>query len=277
MRKTIISVLAGLAVIGAAYAGGCALAAFGSPSIAVSKITIRPECRSLPPESWTVHHGTSMECEQLRREDARLKAHPGLAIREGRNLTIFYRGLPVTRLQMLQWGDKPSPCNGYDIRSVLALYDRETAKTENVADVVCHVGEVSRHVLVLPDGTPWWLSRPAASSDGRRIGGMPDGPAVPLGLTIYDWPRRNVVAYFPVYCDALAWKDADHLTASSCRGKRRGKYAFNARVWRDERGRWQLQATQWLDANRVIKIENGYIMNTPVFSLRPLPHFDSAV
>ncbi|MBW8880584.1 MAG: hypothetical protein JF615_03910 [Asticcacaulis sp.] len=285
MRKLIIGILAVTVLVGVIYTGYCAWIAYGTPARRFSRLNTdyAPECKKIPVKS-NAFRGSPWACQRYLDEAVLLKQHPGFAVRDGDSLTILRDGKPALRLLAVNPSTGEDDCNAYDIGKVLSVYEPATAKRSELPLISCHQGEFAYRFLASPDGIRWRVPSAEASPDGRRLAvgdNRWDAEGGQTRLTLYDWPSRKVVARFRPSCRALTWQDDTRLTATCVQDlaldhpNQRlivSAIAFDAKVWKDERGKWQMQATRWLRGLPVITRDGDQEFH-PVFSLRPLPHF----
>ena len=244
-------------------------------------IDIPAQCDAIGMPHGNQHRGSELDCNDKLEEAALLKSNPGLGVRQGDKLTLFYRGR-----QTFQMSDGPQgldDCDVFSIHDVLLLFDPTTGRREAVPFISCHGGEFERRFVALPDGTPWKTWAAVASPDGHLAA------VAGSNTLVFNWPDRKPVARFMPSCRPKAWQDNTHLTAvcfySSAMSAPGGDedpqvrgddaIAFDARVWRGDEGKWHLQATRWLYPGMAGFDSRGDFVYVPILSLRFLPRFDA--
>ncbi len=291
MRKIVTGLLLVSLLASAAYTGFCAWVAYGTPARPVASYDFAPECEKITHTSNT-HRGSQLECQNRISEAQRLRQHPGLAVRDGDNLTIFFDGAPISRLVPVEVDQDDTTCNSYEINDVVTAAETANGRRRDLALVSCYQGEFESRFVVMPDGSRWPTYGAKAAPNGRAVADG-DNRWDPEGgqgrLTLYGWPSRKIVARFRPSCRALAWQDDRHFTATCVLDPDSGpvsqtpafilafapQVGFDAKVWQDDKGIWQMQATRWL-RGRLHFDDAGNMEYPPAFSLRPLPHFTAA-
>ena len=278
-----VGALAAILLATVGYVGFCAWIAFATPGRPVSHYEYASECEKI------VHHSNAylnspQQCQMRLFEAVRLQRHPGLAIRDGENLTIYYQGKAISRLVATVHDQSDDECNTFDVGKVLNVYDPAARSHQNLAEVYCHQGEFEKRFIVLPDGSRWPVSDASSSPDGQLIGVGSNKNAGLSGFTLLAWPKRNIVARFAQGCRVIGWQDSSHLTVTCFRTDldhdaeydwRLTPLAFDASVWRDDDGIWQMQATRWLGSQDGHMAFNDYrdLEYRRMFSLQWLPHY----
>lgn len=287
MRKIITTLLLITLLAAIAYTGYCAWIAYGTPPRAYQAFRQHdaPECAAIP-VTGNAFKGSRWECEQRLVEADLLRQNPGVVAREGDSLAIFYRGQLVSRLSPVEPDGTIEACDAYHAHHMISVYDPSSQALEKLPEIVCHFGEFDRRFLALPDGGRWDVASVQASADGHQLATGSNSWDATDGhnrFTVYDWPLRRVVARFRPSCRALSWQDATHLTVTCLQDLTVDHprerllvqgLAFDARVWKDDSGAWQMQATRWGRALGYNDVDDLELQ--PIFSLRPLPHFTAA-
>lgn len=269
--KLIQSVLALILVSGSAYCGYMAYLAFGLPTRPIEDYRFPPQCDRIEASS-NAYKGSPLECEARLREADLLKVNPGLAVRQGDNLTLFYANRIVTRLVA---SETPDECDTVSIHKVLAVRDESSAHMTPLVQISCHHGEFEQRFIVLRDGNRWWIPDASASPDGRilAVGQNYAYNDPSFAFTLYGWPSRKELAQFDAYCRGLVWTDADNLEVTCVTDERSA--AFDAVVRRDSAGKWRMQATRWLRPFMRGYNDMGDMEYPPAFSLKWLPEFEA--
>jgi hypothetical protein len=289
MRKRIVVGLSVLATAFVGYVAFNAWIAFVPPKRPVSSYTYAPECERLPTRG-NAYVGSPMECQARIYEAQRLKQHAGLAVRNGNNLTLFYNGKQSARLvaKPVRLVDTPD-CDSYAVHKILPVHDTVSGKTVDIAQISCHRGEFEERFVSMPDGSRWIVGDASSPPGGKHVvlgQNRPDFGGVDSKLTIVSWPDRKVEARFTPRCRVLEWQAEEHFTVtcianffpgndtnkSLIEAEHTWLVAFDAKVWRDGKGRWRMQATRWLQP--MWEYNNaGDLEYPPTFSLLPLPRF----
>lgn len=282
----ILGRITGLLLLAAfAYAGFNAWMALVPPKRPIMDFSkLDPACEEVGQTS-NAHVGGALECHFRLNEARRLKAHPGVAVRDGDNLTIFYRGKQSARL--IPVPDSETEYDAMDVRKVLSLHDPVTQKPEAVPVIAGYSGEFESRFLALPNDTRWNVRDASASPDGKLVVEGDNRIRVERSTTtLYSWPERKSIAHFNVGCRVLTWRDSGHFMVTCTRKLEDIRtspdvpfadylgppLAFDARVWRDRDGRWQMQATRWLGTGYEFS-PDGDVEIPPTFSLYWLPHY----
>lgn len=288
MRKfiTIVSALAAIAACG--YVAFCAYIAYGAPrneaDFLLKQLDVAPICDQIP-LIGNGHKGGRLECQERLDEAEQMRQNPGLATRDGNNLTIFYHGKQTARLIAAPPGNEEY--DSFTMSKVLRLRDPQSGKLESFADITGAHGEFTWHFIALPDGGRWFVRDASPSPDGRMVamGSNLDLLDAYAGheLTIHAWPSRAMVAHFTPTCGIATWQDATHFTAlcvtriiqyPKSDNWPDGLYMpFDTKVWRDKDGVWQMQATRWLKWQDRKESRSYHDEYRPTFSLLWLPHF----
>lgn len=288
MRKFITTASALTAIVACAYMVFCAYIANVPPrneaDYLLKQLDVAPICHKIP-VIGNGSKGGRLECEDLLDEAAEMQKNPGLATRDGDNLTIFYHGKQTARLIAVQQSSEEF--DTFTMPKVLRLRDSLSGKLDSFADITATHGEFMWHFIALPDGDRWFVRDASPSPDGRMVamGSNLDLLDVNAGheLTIHAWPSRAMVAHFTPTCGIATWQDATHFTAICLTRVVQypksdhwpdGLYMpFDATVWRDPHGVWQMQATRWLKWHSPGEPASHHLEYKPTFSLLWLPHF----
>lgn len=267
MRKAVIAGIAVPVLAILAYVGFNAWLAWGLPARPVSAERPVKGCEGVS-ENGPNPIRAALQCRARHQEAALLKAHPGLAIRDGDTLSVFYRGQQTHRLIPMARGE--NACDAVEVHRAMALFDPVSGRTEQVALVSCHNGEFEDRFVALPDGMRWTVHDAAASPDGKMIATGSNMWLDGKGFDLYAWPSRRRVVHFQPSCRVIQWRDEAHIDVTCASDA--APSAFDARVWRGRDGVWRMQATRWLTGIL------GYTDHSdpeiaPGFSLRPLPRF----
>ena len=158
----------GLAAAACAYVAFCAWIAFVPPrnsaDYVLKPLVVAPACHMIEGSS-NAYKGGPLECQDLLDETEQMRQNPGLATRDGRNLTIFYGGEQVARLVAAQPGDQEY--DSFTMPQVLHLRDPQSRTLQSFADITSAHGEFTFHFVVLPEGGRWFVADASASPDGR--------------------------------------------------------------------------------------------------------------
>lgn len=231
-----------MVVSGLVYLSYMAYLAFGSLIRPLYDYRLSPQCDRIK-TIFNAFRGSPLECEARLREADLLKAYPGLATRDGDDLTLFYRNRIVTRLVASQTDEQ---CDSVIIHKILGVRDEAFARITPLALISCQHDELERRFIVLRDGERWWIPDASVSPDGRILAvGQNDTYSDPsVVFTLYEWPSRKEVAKFDAYFRGLVWADAHHLKVTCIAND--GNRGFDAVVRRDSLGKWRMQVTRWL-------------------------------
>lgn len=287
MRKIVTIASALTAIAACVYVAFCAYIAYGAPRREADYVIqlpyVGPVCEQIHQAS-NAHRGGELECQELLDEAEAMRQNPGLAARDGNNLTIFSHGKQTARLIAAPPGSEEF--DSFTMPKVLRLRDPQSGKLESFADITGAHGEFTWHFITLPDGGRWFVGDASPSPDGRTVAmgsnhflyTYADG-----GLTIDEWPSRITIAHFTPTCGIPVWQDATHFSAVCITRVMQypksdnwpdGLYMpFDAKVWRDQHGVWQMQATRWLKWQGGDVTASHHIEYKPTFLLLWLPHF----
>jgi hypothetical protein len=273
VRKIIILGAASIAIAVFAYVGFNAWLAWGLPARPVSDYSTTRGCEAHA-QYGNFYIDSPHQCRARQQEAALFKTVPGLATRDGDNLTIFYRGKQTTRLMPV--ARQNGKCDAVEVHKALALFDPASGQQESVPLISCHYGEFEERFVAMPDGSRWVVKDATASPDGKMIATGANSmfePSELSGLTLWSWPSRQPITHFTPNCRVIEWTQATRLTVT-CFPYDKGisETPFDARVWRDTEGMWQMQATRWLNGPLGFS-DTDDMEIAPGFSLRPLPRF----
>ncbi len=288
MRKIITVAAAAVAVAALAYVGLNAWLAWGLPARPFDRPADGCKAKDFVRNGALWLDGLS-DCHARAREALILKNYPNLATRQGEVLTISYAGKPVVQLAPRPAGASDfvpmtEACDEYRLKKAISVRDPVSRRPEPLAVVECHWDTVSSRLLVLPNGKRSMVEDVSASPDGLIIAVGDNYPSAPgaSGFAIRDWASQTDIAAFGPACRVVSWQDASHLIATcmydpGAHSEPSDIYAaalpFDAKVWRDTDGVWQMQATRWLSRRHFDDTSSGDTEYRPGFSLRPLPHF----
>lgn len=240
-------------------------------------------CKPAPPPPRAegvdpTFEGSELEKRTMAVETALIAANPGLALRNDEELTIFHRDEPVTTYR-----NDPKGCQRYFLTGVMKLRGKD-GDLYPVAGVTCHFANSENTYLVLPNSDKYVVREEAsASPDGRILAsGFDRADKTQGSLTLANWPHIRDVVIFPAHCTGMIWQDNTHLTATCWHNE--GPNSSNpydsfanyflARIEKDAAGKWQMQATRWLDRDTL----KPKAINKPLYHFTaappPEPHFD---
>jgi hypothetical protein len=224
--------------------------------------------------------GSEQEKRTMAVEAALIDANPGLALRHDRELTIFHKGEAVTT-----YTNDPKGCQRYFLTGVMKLRGKDGALYP-VAGVTCHFANSENTYLVLPNSDKYMVREEAsASPDGRVLASGFDRADLSQGsLALADWPHIRDVVIFPVHCAGMVWQDATHFTATCWHNEGPNSsnpydsfaYYFKASIGKDEAGKWQMQATQWLDRDSLTPRNRNKPLYRFTAAPPPEPRFDKS-
>ena len=249
------------------------LPAFALPALAI--LVSLTACKPSPPPQRPegidpTFEGSEDERRTMAVETAMIAANPGLALRNGRELTIFHKNEAVTT-----YTNDPKGCQRYFLTGVVKLRGKD-GELYPVAGVTCHFANSENTYLVLPNSDKYVVREEAsASPDGRILASGFDRADNTQGmLTLAQWPHIHDVVLFPAHCTSMAWQDESHFTATCWHNEGPNSsnpydsFAnyFSARIEKDTAGKWQMQGTQWLDRDTL----------KPKAVAKPLYHFTAA-
>ncbi|MBP2158211.1 MULTISPECIES: hypothetical protein [Asticcacaulis] len=208
--------------------------------------------------------GTPQEVAAKAQEAAILKAHPEMAIRNGPELVISYRGEPL-----VTYTDNPQGCDRYIVERAIEIRDPDSGTLEPIALVACHFGTTTNRYLVLPNSGKYnVMGDIAASPNGRYLATTDSTVTKARGaFIITQWPNTESRAEFPAGCKNIEWQSDSALTADCWRSEHPNTVNpdesdavfFRAKVWRDDET-WRMTATDWLARD-----------GSPALSNRPYP------
>jgi hypothetical protein len=235
-----------------AYATYTGYVSYKAPRRSVSDYHIVAECSHIPFNS-NRFQGSPLECEARLREEKLHVKHPTLMVREGDKLTIFYQGAPSVSL-IPDLGAREG-CDSYNLRSIVPTYDPLKQQMDYLAEISCHTGEFEKRFIVMPSGERWNVNGVMASPSGHLIGVGQNNVANDGfgGFTIQEWPSRKIVARFKPRCRVVSWQDDANLTVTCLHelkplGADLDYYvAFDASVTRDQKQRWRMRTSRWLN------------------------------
>ncbi|MFT4075647.1 MAG: hypothetical protein QM647_08940 [Asticcacaulis sp.] len=247
--------------------------------------TLLAACKPSPPPQRAegldpTFEGSDDEKRTLAVEAALIAANPGLAVRKDKALTLFHDGQEVTTYR-----DDPQGCQRYFLTGVVKLRG-EDDNLFPVADVTCHFASSENTYLVLPNSDKYLVREEASvSPDGRILAsGFDRADKTQGSLTLANWPQIRDVVVFPAHCKGMIWQDATHFTATCWHNDGPdiaspydsfARY-FKTDIYRDTAGKWQMQATQWVDRDTL----QPKPLNLPLYRFTaappPEPHFDKA-
>lgn len=251
----------------------------------LATITLLVSCKPSPPPQRAeginpTFEGSEDERRTMAVEAALIAANPGLALRNDRELTIFHKGEAVTT-----YTNDPLGCQRYFLTGVVKLRG-QTGELYPVAGVTCHFANSENTYLVLPNSDKYLVREEASvSPDGRILAsGFDRADKTQGALALANWPHIRDVVIFPAHCKGMIWQDDTHFTATCWHNDGPdiaspydsfARY-FRATVSRDKAGKWQMQATQWIDRDTL----KPKALNLPLYQFRaappPEPHFDKA-
>ena len=237
-------------------------------AILVSLTACKPSPPPQRPEGIDpTFEGSEDERRTMAVEAALIAANPGLALRNGRELTIFHKNEAVTT-----YTNDPKGCQRYFLTGVVKLRGKD-GDLYSVAGVTCHFANSENTYLVLPNSDKYVVREEAsASPDGRILASGFDRADKTQGmLTLAQWPHIHDVVLFPAHCTNMVWLDESHFTATCWHNEGPNSsnpydsFAnyFSARIEKDTAGKWQMQGTQWLDRDTL----------KPKTVAKPLYHF----
>ncbi len=240
-------------------------------------------CKPSPPPQRAegidpTFEGSEQEKRAMAVEAALIAGNPGLALRNDRELTILHRDEAVTT-----YTNDPKGCQRYFLTGVMKLRGKDD-ELYPVAGVTCHFANSENTYLVLPNSDKYVVREEAsASPDGRILASGFDRADLTQGsLTLANWPHIRDVVIFPAHCTGMVWQDASHFTATCWHNEGPNSsnpydsFAnyFSARIEKDAVGKWEMQATQWLDRDSL----KPKTVNKPLYHFTaappPEPHFD---
>ncbi len=265
----------GLAIIAAAGATLLLVCAASAPA--------RPAERPKPPtpqeyDAWTSNRfaGSPWEKQALVDEYDLMARNPGVATRDGKILTVFYRGKPVKTFNPAAPPGREAGFDSVILGKVLKLRDKETGRNEAIALIVEHAGEFDWSMLVLADGKILPVGSASASPDGlwlvtgKESVWSDDGNGRDLGrLRIRPWPVRSPSVEFTSHCHVIGWRGNDTFNATCLYRTKHGNgyVSFHARVYRDKDMEWHMASTTQVKADP----REAVITEFPDTLLRPLP------
>jgi len=240
-------------------------------------------CKPAPPPQRAegidpTFDGSEDERRTMAVEAALMAANPGLAMRNDRELTIFHKDEAVTT-----YTNDPKGCERYFLTGVMKLRGKD-GDLYPVAGVTCHFANSENTYLVLPNSDKYVVREEAsASPDGRILAsGFDRADKTQGSLTLANWPHIRDVVIFPAHCTGMVWQDASHFTATCWHNEGPNSsnpydsFAnyFSAQIEKDAAGKWQMQATQWLDRDSL----KPRTVSKPLYHFTagppPEPHFD---
>lgn len=194
--------------------------------------------------------GTPKETEAKLQEAEVLKAHPRLAVRNGPELVINYRGEVL-----VTYTDNPQGCDRYIIERAIEVRDPDSGALEPVALVACHFGTTANRYLVLPNSGKYNIIGDIAASPSGRFIATSDSTVTRArgAFIISEWPHTENRAEFPAGCKNIRWQSDSELDADCWRSdhpntvnpEESDTVFFRARVWRDGKA-WHMTGTDWL-------------------------------
>jgi|GEM_PF-1212884 len=250
--------------------------------LSVVLITLLAACHRAPPQRAEgidpTFEGSKDERRTMAVEAALISANPGLALRNGRELTIFHRDEAVTT-----YTNDPKGCQRYFLTGVVKLRGKD-GNLYPVAGVTCHFANSENTYLVLPNSDKYVVREEASvSPDGRILAsGFDRADKTQGSLTLANWPHIRDVVIFPAHCTNMVWQDASHFTATCWHNEGPNSsnpydsFAnyFSARIEKDAAGKWQMQATGWLDRDTLTPKTTDKPLYHFIAASPPEPHFD---
>ncbi len=242
-------------------------------------------CDSVPMHGNLFRH-SRFECLARLAEAEEMKKTPGVVLRQGDTLHVFYRqkhafDLVTTEPELARL----TSCSAYVFVGTVALFDPASGRPEKIPRILCYFAETDRDIVMLPSGEQLLIQQASASPDGRILasGNQTSYRPEDKRLRLVEWPSRRLLAQFDQNCHILRWHDNSHADALcsdfvparlpwAWNGER--GLLFNANLSRDAAGIWHLQATRWLNPRSghisVFGVDEGYL---PLWALRPLPGY----
>lgn len=222
--------------------------------------------------------GSDNEKRTMAVEAALIAANPGLAVRNNRELIIMHKDEQVT-----SYINDPKGCERYFLTGVLKLRGKD-GDLYPVAGVTCHFANAENTYLVLPNSDKYLVREEASvSPDGRILAsGFDRADETQGSLVLANWPKIRDVVIFPAHCKGMVWQDDIHFTATCWHNEGPNSsnpydsfaHYFSARIEKDAAGKWQMQATQWVDRDTLAP----KVVNKPLYHFTaeapPAPHFD---
>jgi hypothetical protein len=240
-------------------------------------------CKPSPPPQRAegidpTFEGSALETRTKAVEAALMAANPGLAIRNGQELTIFHGSEAITT-----YTDDPQGCQRYFLTGVVKLRGKD-GDLYPVAGVTCHFANSENTYLVLPNSDKYLVREEASvSPDGQILAsGFDRADKTQGSLTLANWPHIRDVVIFPAHCTGMIWQDSTHFTATCWHNEGPNSsnpydsfaLYFSARINKDTAGKWQMQAVQWLDRDSLKPKAINKTLYHFTAAPPPEPHFD---